>query len=157
MTRAWLLLALVAVGTAVAGCAVGLSGREVFGADGVFVALTVRGVAEPVAGELLTAADSAWTVDALGADGDLRVVRVRPASIQRGAAYPAAGGGRWAARGLTPPRGVRALARIGAGGDVAGGPSLRLLSRFPHGMPDAALGALLARRGQPHVLDLPAP
>ncbi len=156
MTRAWPLGALVA-GVLLAGCAVGLSGRDVFGADGVLVVLTVRGVAEPVAGELLTAADSAWTVDALGADGvPARVVRVRPADVVRGTVYPGQDAGRWAARGLAPPRGVRQIARIGPGGAVWGGPPVRLVSRFPHGMPDAARGALLARRGQPSVIDLPA-
>lgn len=153
MTR--VLVALLAV-LALPGCARGLSGRQVFQAEGVLVELRVQGAVAPVAGELLLVEPDALLVDALGPDGrPARVVRVARAAIAGGDAYAGTTGGRWAVSDEAPPPGARRVARFTAGGAVAGRLDLRLLSRFPHGLSDALLGALLARRGQASVAPVP--
>lgn len=139
------------------GCIHGLAGRDVFQADGVLVELRVAGVAAPVAGELLVVEPDAFLVDALGADGrPERVVRVARAAIAEGTVYAGTSGGRWAVTGEVPPTGTRRIARLAPGGRPGGRLDLRLLSRFPHGLSDALLDALLARRGQPAVAPIPA-
>lgn len=155
MTRFLVLLGLTAVA---GGCAHGLSGRQVFQAEGIFVVLSVTGADGPVAGELLVVEPGAFLLDALGPDGHpARVVRVARASIAGGTAYAGTPGGRWAVTGAPLPEGTRRIARLGASGVSDGRLDLRLISRFPHGLSDPLLGALLAHRGQAAVVPLPDP
>ncbi len=138
------------------GCMHGLAGRDVFQADGVLVELRVAGVGSTVAGELLVVEPDAFLVDALGADGrPERVVRVARAAIAEGAVYAGTSGGRWAVTDEVPPPGTRRIARLAIGGTPEGRLDLRLLSRFPHGLSDDLLGALLERRGQTTVAPIP--
>jgi hypothetical protein len=153
MTRLITSLLLVVV---LSGCIHGLAGRDVFQADGVLVELRVTGVAATVAGELLVVDADALLIDALGPDGrPQRVVRVSRSTIAEGAVYAGTSGGRWAVTDEVPPPGTRRIARLTSGGTPDGRLDLRLLSRFPHGLSDALLGALLERRGQSAVAPVP--
>lgn len=161
--RAAFLLVLAA---SVSGCAHGLSGRQIYQAEGVLVVLYAAADAAPgasvpvageqLAGELLVVEPGAWVVDALGPDGrPARVVRVAQTAIRGGAVYAGTTGGRWAVSGAAAPEGARRVARITTGGGTDSRLDLRLLSRFPHGLSDALLDALLARRGQTGIATPP--
>lgn len=137
-----------------AGCIYGTTARQSFQAEGALVVLTAGG--QFVAGELLEVGTDTWTLDALGPTGaPARVVRIPATAIVEGTVYTGAPMGRWSLDGADPPKGVGILTRIGSGGAVDGRLDVRLVSRFPYGMPPAALDALLALRGQTQPDPLP--
>lgn len=153
MTRALLLVLAV-----LSGCTVTRPpATAYYQAEGVTVTLAVSpgvGAGGIVGGELLAVEPGAFLVDAVNQVGQpVRVVRVPMRDVRRGAAFVG-----------TPPRGeirsvadtpigMRRVARLGRGGQ-ARGVDLRSLSRFPYGLPDGVLDALLEARVQTEVAGL---
>lgn len=150
MMRALLLLTVLLT---LGGCTFGLRGSDVYQARGVTLVLEMRG-AGVIAGELLTVESGAFVIDAVDEVArPTRIVRVPMTSIVRGVVYggtPVAGEIRDVGR--TPP-GLERLDRLSENGN-ARRIHLLSLSRFPYGIPDAALDLLLDARGQTEVAGL---
>ncbi|PAP77693.1 hypothetical protein BSZ37_15205 [Rubrivirga marina] len=140
-----------------AGCTFGRSSTvEHYQAEGVTLVLAVQSseASGIIAGELLTVEPDAYLLDAVNQIGDpVRVVRVPMRDITRGAAYSGRSPRGEVRSVVDTPPGMRRVARLGEAGR-ARGMDLQRLSRFPFGIPDAALSRLLDARVQTEVAGL---
>lgn len=152
MSRAVLLVALT-----LSGCIIGQRNpRATYQGPGVTLTLAVRddegrGL---LAGELLAVEPSAFLIDAVDEFGQrIRVVRVPLRAVERGAALHGPISPVDIRSVVDTPYGMRRIATLRAGGRTRS-VDLRLLSRFPDGIPPDALARLLDARVQTEVAGL---